>query len=74
MIEQRLVYRCTTNTLIDLAPEMTRKDPDQIAMNVLTIDIPNEQTVLVDGCCHEWKTIWGHQNHYECFWHAACKI
>jgi hypothetical protein len=58
--------------LIYLALEMTRKDPDQIVENVSTIDIPNEQTVLVDDCCHEWKTKWEHQNHYECFWRAAC--
>ena len=57
------------DTLIDLAPEMTRKDPHQIAMNVLTTDTLNEQTVLVDDGCHVLKTIWEHQNRYECFWH-----
>ena len=46
------------DTLIDLAPEMTRKDPHQIAMNVLTTDTLNEQTVLVDDGCHVLKTIW----------------
>ena len=46
---------------------MTKMDPHQSAMNALTTDTPNDQTGLGDGCCHELKTIWERQNHYECF-------
>ena len=53
----------------------TRNDKNGSASNrkeCFDTDTPTEQTGLVDGFCHELKTIWEHQNHYECFWHVAC--